>query len=252
MAEKTTEEVLDIKAQEQSFNEQLALLRKAIGEAPDEEDSEDSDSKEGDDEKNLNKAGSDSKKTAKAKAKDYDEDEEDEEEAEEEEEEEEEEIGKSVEDQLAENLEAEASMDVEPFLRELVKAIDSRINKMQKSVRKKLEGIEVLAKAQASTLIAQSNLQKAQAQTVDKIAKQDQKVGSLRRLNKARFDGADGAEPVEVSGPAVLAKSLDWLKEKKIDLLEAGTIESRVNKGVLGQQKDALDCKVAKLLKEAS
>lgn len=253
MGEKqATEEVLDIKAQEKSFNEQLALLRKAIGESSDEEDSEDSE-EESDDTQDLKKAGSDSKAKA-AKAQDFDEDEEDEEEAEEEEDEEEEEkkIGKSIEEQLSEDLEAEASMDVEPFLRELVKSIDKRMDDMQKSMKKKLGDIEVLAKAQAGTLLAQASLQKAQAQTVDKIAKQDQKIGGLRRLNKARFEAADGAEPVEANGPVVLAKSMDWLKEKKIDLLEAGMIETRVNKGILGQRNDALDHKVAKLLKEAS
>lgn len=240
MGDKTTEEVLDIKAQEESFNEQLAILRKAIGESKDE------DTEETDNTQDLNKAGSASKTT---KAKEDDEPE-DEEEAEEEEEEEEEEVGKSIEDQLAEDPEAEASMDVEPFLRQLVKAIDERIDKMQKSVRTKLDTIEVLAKAQAGTLLAQADLQKAQASTVDRIAKQDQKVGGLRRLNKARFD-TDG-EPVEMDGPAILVKSVDWVNEKKIDLMEAGMIENRVNKGVLGQQNDALDHKVAKLLKEAS
>jgi len=245
MEGKTTEEVLDIKAQEESFNETLVALRKAIGESKDEEDSE-----ETDDTKDLKKAGSKSK-AAKAKNDDDDDEAEDEEEAEEEEEEDKEKIGKSIEDQLAEDPEAEASMDVEPFLRELVKAIDVRIDEMQKSVRMKLDGIEVLAKAQASTLIAQADLQKAQAQTVDRIAKEDRKIGSLRRLNKARFEVV-GEEPVEMDGPSVLVKSVDWVREKKIDLLEAGMIETRVNKGVLGRQNDALDHKVMKLLKEAS
>jgi len=244
MEGKATEEVLDIKAQEESFNETLVALRKAIGESKDEEDSE-----ETDDTQDLTKAGSKSK-AAKAKK---DDDAEDEEEAEEEEEDEEEKekIGKSIEDQLEEDPEAEASMDVEPFLRQLVKAIDVRIDEMQKSVRMKLDSIEVLAKAQAGTLLAQADLQKAQANTVDRIAKQDQKVSGLRRLNKARFE-VTGGESVEMDGPSVLVKSMGWVQEKKIDLVEAGMIEARVNKGILGRQNDALDHKVMTLLKEAS
>lgn len=241
MGDKTTEEVLDIKAQEESFNEQLLLLRKAIEESKDDEDSKETD----DATQDLIKA-----KAAKAK-KEADEAEDEEEAEEDEKDEDEEKIGKSIEDQLAEDPEAEASMDVEPFLRQLVKAIDNRIDEMQKSVRTKLDSIEVLAKAQAGTLLAQADLQKAQANTVDRIAKQDQKVGGIRRLNKARFEVV-GGEPVEMDGPTVLMKSMSWVQEKKIDLLEAGMIETRVNKGILGRQNDALDHKVMKLLKEAS
>jgi len=45
---------------------------------------------------------------------------------------------------------------------------------------------------------------------------------------------------------------MDWLKNEKIDLLEAGMIETRINKGQLGKRKDTLDRKVAQLIKEAS
>jgi len=239
-----TEEILDIEAMEKSFNDTLTDLRKAVGEVVEETESN------SDDGKTLKKAAA----SKAAKAKGFDEGEEEEEEAEEEEEEEEEEekVGKSIEDQLSEDPEAEASMDVEPFLRQLAKAIDDRINEMHKSIGKKLEGIEILSKAQGKTLIAQSELSKAQADAVKKIAQEDRKIGGLRRLNKARFEGGNGGDPVEVNGPVVLEKSLDWLKENKIDLLEAGMIEARVNKGVLGRQDDRLDHKVARLLKEAS
>lgn len=243
-----TKEVLDIETLENGFNDNLADLRKAIGGVVEETVSE------GKDKQTLKKAGAKSKT---AKAHNFDEGAEDDEEAEEDEEEEDEEeeeeavVKKSIEDQLSENLEAEASMDVEPFLRELVKAIDGRFDEMRKSMEEKLGIIEVLAKAQGKTLVAQSELSKAQAETVKKIAQEDRKIGGLRRLNKARFD--TGSEnPVEVNGPVILEKSMDWLKNKKIDLVEAGMIEGRVNKGILGKQDDRLDRKVALLLKETA
>lgn len=235
MASKTVE-VVEPKDMELSFNACIDDLRKALdGCSVDEGDH------------TLEKAKSEAPKKA---PKSYDEDAEDEEEAEEDEDEDEDEdMEKSVEDILEEDQEAEASMDVEPFLRQIAKAIDKRINRMQKSVDSKLGVIETLAKAQGRATIAQADLVKSQAETVEKIAKQDVARSSIMRFQKARFEGED--DNVNLDGPTVLEKSIGWLKAGKIDLIESGKIELRVNKGLLGKQNDQLDHKVAKLIKEA-
>jgi hypothetical protein len=43
--------------------------------------------------------------------------------------------------------------------------------------------------------------------------------------------------------------SRGWLQEKAISLTEAGKIEGRINKGLLGKVGDGLDQKVASLMK---
>jgi len=45
-------------------------------------------------------------------------------------------------------------------------------------------------------------------------------------------------------------KSRDWLRTGKIDLGEAGNIEGRINKNLLGRVNDRLDQKVAALMRE--
>jgi len=149
--EKEKEEVLDVEAMEKSFNDAVEDLKKAIG------DSEEVDPKPG--KKDLKKAKG-------KKAPDFEEEEEEEPEEEEEEDEEEAKgVKKSVEDILSEDSEAEASMDVEPFLRQLAKAIDKR-----------LDGIEALSKAQGRAIVMQSELSKAQSDLVKEQADAVQKI----------------------------------------------------------------------------
>lgn len=235
----TTEEVTsDL---EKSFNETLEEFRKSYGEV--EEPAEDEQGQEGS-EGDLEKAGkSDSKKADM----DYDDDAEG---GEGEEEEDEEDVKKSIEDILEEDVEAEAAMDVEPFLRQLAKAIETRISGLEKAFDVHLSGVETMLKSQGKAMYLQMELQKSQSDKVEKIAQEDRAVGALHRFEKARFE--TGGEPLEIQGTEVLSKSLEWLQGGKIDHLEAGLIESRVNKGQLGKVGDDLDHKVEKLVKEAS
>lgn len=229
----TGEAVVDLDDLEKSFNASLDDLRKSLG-------------LEDEDQEVLPL----SKAKSSKKAMDYDDDADDAEESEDDEEEEDEDeevevnVKKSLEDELAEDPEAEAAMDVAPFLKALVDAIENRFARMEKSVA----AVTSLAKSIGSATVAQMELSKSQTDTVQKIAKQDRKVAGLQRLNKSRFDGDDG--PVEVSGTAVLEKSRDWLRTGAIDLTEAGMIEARVNRGSLGTNNDRLDQKVAGLIKK--
>jgi hypothetical protein len=231
-----TKETLNFEDLEKSFNDNMEDLRKSLG------------VKEVEDEKpkvKLEKA-SDSKKDFDDNAEESDE---------EEEEEEEEDDGKkdmsykksmpTIEEQLAGDEQAEAAMDVSPFLHQLVKALDKRFEAIQKSIGV----VHTLSKSIGHAQLSVMELSKSSTDTVNRIAQEDRQVVGLKRLQKSRFESENGA--IEVTGNEVLIKSQTWLSEKKINLLEAGQLENRVNKGILGKVDDSLDRKVAELMKEA-
>lgn len=165
---------------------------------------------------------------------------------EEEEDETEKSVKKSLDDWMSEDEEAEAAMDVEPFLRTLVKSLETVISDSNKQQNARINKLEKLVKSQSRLLEVQAKLQKSVVEKTDKIAKTPIPSGSIKRLEKARF--GEGAP--ELNGMQVLNKSTEWLRSGKISLLEAGKIEGRVNSGTLGTYKDALETKLVGLLKE--
>ena len=226
----TETEVLleDGTAMEAGFNDAIDGLRKSLGQEVD----------DGKSEEELNKA---KKSDAKAEEEEAEEDDE-------EEEEEEMSYKKSLEDTLREEPEAAAAMDVEPFLLQFAKAIDEAIDQLHKSVSSKMAGVEKLVKSIGDVTLKGALLQKANNEIMEKIGNEPVPSGSLRRLEKARFDGENGA--AEVNTREVLAKSRQWFKEEKIDIVESGMIEGRINKGLLFKARDGLDQKVMALMKE--
>jgi len=215
---------------EKGFNDAIDGLRKSLGMKDDGESQEE-----------LEKA----KKGAPPFKKEDEGGEEEPEKDEDEEEEEEEEYQKSIEEMLSEEPEAAVAMDVEPFLLQLAKAIDESMI----SVFAKVDRTEKLVKSMGVASLASAELQKSTRDMVKQIGGMPVASSSIKRLQKARFDNADGT-PLEVNPANVLAKSRDWVKEGKINLMEAGKIEGRVNKNLLGKVKDPLDQKVAELMKE--
>ncbi len=233
-----TEDVL-----EKSFNDALAGLDKALGISTE-------DSKKADE---LQKAREliKAEEEAKKPAKDEEEDEpEEEDEDDEDDEGEEEGMKKSIEDMLAEDPEAEASMDVAPFLNSFVKSFDVALSGLRKEFMSQLTEQGTLIKSQALLLKAQAELSKSTKEYVKKIGEEPIQTTSVRMLQKSRFE-TEGTEAVELSGVEILQKSTEWLADKKIDLMQAGMIESRVNKGSIGKVNDALDQTVNELLREA-
>lgn len=200
--------------------------------------------------KSLSRSGSVLQKSKDEEVKDEEEDkEEDKEEGEEEgyEDEEEEEkprMKKSIEDILREEPEAAAAMDVEPFLLQLAKAMDTSMG----AISKKVAEIEKMTKSIGMATLASSELQKSTRDLVKGIGDQPLPTSSVRRLEKARFGAGD--EKKEFDTREVLSKSRDWVKTGKIDLIEAGNLEGRINKGLLGKVNDRLDQKVSALLRE--
>lgn len=225
---------------EKGFNDAIDDLRKSLGQDPESDEGEEG-------QEDLLKAG----KVPPQFKKEENEEAEPEEEEEEEEKEKEEDMQyrKSIEETLREEPQAAAAMDVEPYLLQLAKAIDEGIGQLQKAVSTKIGKVEKLVKSIGSATLASATLQKSTRDMVKTIGEQPLPSGSIRQLRKARFDGQEQ----EVDTRVVLAKSRDWVKDGKIDLTEAGNIEGRINKGLLGKVHDGLDQKVAVLMgKEAN
>jgi len=158
---------------------------------------------------------------------------------------------KSIEDTLREEPEAAAAMDVEPFLLQLAKAIEESREEDRAIFAKEFAKVEKLVKSIGTAALASAELQKSTRDIVKKIGNQPVVSGSVRQLKKSRFEATDG-DPQEFDNRETLQKSQDWLKTGKIDIMEAGLIEGRINKNLLGRSNDRLDQKVAALLREAS
>jgi len=223
---------------EKGFNDAIEDLRKSLG-----QDTESGEAGQVD----LEKAG----KAPPQFDKDKNEDAEPEKEGEEDEdkdkdEDEDNSYHKSIEDSLREEPQAAAAMDVEPFLLQLAKALDEGMIQLQKAVIAKFGKVETLVKSMGSAALASATLQKSTREVIMKIGGQPIPTGSMMNLRKARFDGAEK----EVDTREVLTKSREWVKTGKIDILEAGNIEGRINKGLLGKVNDPLDHKVAELMKQ--
>jgi len=217
---------------EKGFNDAIADLRKSL--APEDKD-------------DLTKAGDDYPKGKKLPKKEDEDPEEDKDE--EDEDEENMSYRKSLEDTLREEPEAAAAMDVEPFLLQFAKAIDEGIEQLHKSVNSRVGRVEKLVKSMGNATIASAELQKSTREMVKAIGEQPVGSSSVKRLEKARFEIV-GGDPAEFDTRNVLNKSQDWVKTNRIDLTEAGMIEGRINKGLLGKVNDRLDQKVAALMRE--
>lgn len=214
---------------EKGFNEALADLQKAMG--------SDSD-------------GKSMKKKAATGGDDGDLDEDDfEEDEDDSEEDENQSYEKSISGILAEDPEAAVAMDVEPFLRQLVKAVDESVTILTNSVNKRLGEMSKLVKSQGKLLIQTAQLEKSTSDIVKRIGGQPIQSTSIKGLNKSRFE--TGGVSMEYDSMTILQKSREWVRLGKTDLTEAGIIESRVNKGTLGRHNDVIDQRVAQLMKEA-
>ena len=223
----TNQEVLlDDELIENDLNDAIADLQKSL---------------ESDSTENLQKATDGDEKPAKKPTK------KDDEEEEESEEEEEMEYEKSISEILAEDPDASAAIDVEPFLRQLSKAIDETIDNLYSAVNQRLGKVEQMVKSQSAVLLQTAKLEKSTADMVAKIGGQTVPSGSMKVLSKSRFE-ADNKEGVEFDNLTVLAKSRDWVQKKLINLNDAGKIELRINKGILGKVNDGLDARVRDLM----
>lgn len=141
---------------------------------------------------------------------------------------------KSIEDQMSEDEDAEAAMDVEPFLRSLVQNLDKRFEQLGKSLnvmQKSMSSLTTLSKAQSRALLAFQDLQKSVSDTVEAIAGTPVTSPSvLRKSGTSRFADKTGLENLqsgEIMERALLAKSKGLLHTREVSM-----IEGRLNKGL--------------------
>jgi hypothetical protein len=161
----------------------------------------------------------------------YDEEEEDEDD-------EEEKVEKSVEGQIEQNEEVAAALDVEPFLREIAKAIDNRFSEMEKSLEElgvKVEASENLQKATSRMFAAFGELQKATADTVEKIGNTPIKSSSVKTVVGDRFEKSQDENQVadlNMNRDQILDKALKLREAGKLQIRDVTKIEGRLNKGM--------------------
>lgn len=228
MSDATQEVLLDDDLIDEDFNDALSNLQKSL----------ESDG-------SLQKAGKmDDGEKRKPKSKKAEEDEEESEG----EEEEDMNYEKSISDILDEDPEASTAMDVEPFLRQLAKAMDETVSAAFAVVMERVGKVEELTKSMANAVVQVGRLEKSTKDIVEKIGGQPMPRKGAVLLGKSRFEGNDGKK--DFDNKTVLIKSREWVRSGKIDLTEAGMIEGRINKGNLGKRNDMVDQKVAALMKE--
>lgn len=167
-------------------------------------------------------------------------------EAEEEDDEEAEGVKKSLEDMIGEDEQAEAAMDVEPFLRQLVKGIDAKFSAVEAEIEKSIK----LSKAQAVLLSVNSDLQKSISDTIEKIGGEPLESGSILRkgLNRFEADPKDKDKSPAGDKKVVMEKAMALLKAGKFQPQDVIKIEGRLNKGLALESKhiDMLEIEEAK------
>lgn len=154
---------------------------------------------------------------------------------------------KSISDILDEDPDAAAAMDVEPFLRQLAKAMDKTVSKAFAAVEARLGEVKALTKSVGEAVVQVAKLEKSVDDKVSRIGGQPVPSSSARILAKSRF-GGDSGEAFD--NKELLLKSRQWVRAGAIDLTEAAMIEGRIGKGTLGTRGDLLDQKVAMLAKD--
>jgi len=203
-------------------------------EGSDDEDDEDEDEDEDDeDEKKKEHEGSDDED-------DEDEDEDDEDYEDSEEDEEEDEAGKKrkaaekaeksksktrFDREMSKSVEAQAAIDMEPFLRHFVKSI----NKAFRDSDKRMERFEKQNKALASSVLAMGELTKSVRSQVKDIG--DSPMARKGVLAKSIKESA-GMKLLKLSPQQILSKAMKFCQEGRLSPLDVTKIEGRLNKGL--------------------
>lgn len=142
---------------------------------------------------------------------------------------------KSMEDIVSEDTEAEAAMDVEPFLRQLVKAFDIAMA----GVLAKVAKIEAVQKSMADVTLKSAELQKSLRDTVQKIGETPMpRAGALLKSggNGTKFGAPEGKQ---FTKNEILAKSHELLVAGKLKTNDATLVEVKLNRGTFNPETDA-------------
>lgn len=153
-----------------------------------------------------------------------------------------------VEKSMSEEPEAEAAMDIEPYLKSLVKGIDKRFNSLAKDLNKKIadlsksiNSVDALVKAQGKLSLASAELQKAMADTVEKIGETPIPSTSLLKKGGERFDDKNNVVESNDLGTKeqILHKAMQLRMAGKLEPIDVTKIEGRLNKGLAIEQRHA-------------
>lgn len=234
--DKADEKVLDLEDLEKSWNDSKETVMALLGE--DLQKSEDTG--EGNSDENK-----ESLKKAKDDDMDYeeedDDDDEDKEEKEKEDTTEAKGIKKSLEDDMSADPESEAAMDVEPFLRTLVKSISEQFDGINVAIAdvsdrtdtliKSTDMTNELQKATAKMFMNYGEMQKSMSETVEAIGNTAQRSNSKLKKSNTRFNIGDEKGKL-VTRQEILQKATKWREEGKLVLRDVTKLENRLNKGM--------------------
>jgi len=246
---KQEEAVVTLDQLEKSWNDSKTVLKALLGVEDEVQKSTPDKSTEEKGEEDLEK----SEEATKEKTEETLEKSEDEEEAEEESEEEDEddednkEVKKSLEDVVSEDSEAAAAMDVEPFLRQLVKSMDEKFTNLSETIKKIAEDNKGNSKAQKALGKALSDLGDQQiniAKSVEVIGGKPVPSRSVLRKSDDRFEDQKSETELNMTKDQILVKALELRKAGKLEMREVTKIENRLNKHI------ELEPEHIKLLKE--
>jgi hypothetical protein len=136
-------------------------------------------------------------------------------------------VKKSLPDLLAEDdPEAEAAMDIEPFLKSLAKVTGNEIQKLEKSISALTRQVQIHGKA----LLSQMEMQKSIQDTVQIIGGQPVPArGVLQKSTTGRFPTGEGAK--EMNKQEVMLKAMDLQREGKLNVHDVTILEGRMNNG---------------------
>lgn len=161
---------------------------------------------------------------------------------------------KSLEDIIEDDEDAKMAIDVEPFLKSLVQALDIKISEMNADLRKslnylhkKVKRVEDISRAQAQMIMQTGEMQKAMRDTVEKIGETPVPSNSVLMKGGDRF-GEDGKKNADIAGmdkAQILQKSLELRLQGKLQPIDVTLIEGRLNKGL------PLDARHAQILSDS-
>ena len=153
-------------------------------------------------------------------------------------------IKKSVEDAIDDDPEASVAVDVEPFLKAMVQAIDARLDGMERNFGKALKQVgiriqqtEVITKAMGNTMRNAFEMSKSIKDEVEKIGNAPVQSTSVLRKSGDRFPEADGKDAAveavaKMPKQEVLNKALELRMKGQMDPMDVTLIEGRLNKGL--------------------
>lgn len=150
---------------------------------------------------------------------------------------------KSIEDAVGEDPEAEAAMDVEPFLRTMVKGLDEAFY----TILAKLNRVEAVQKSMADVTLKSATLQKALRDEVKKIGETPvPRQGLMKSVggNGTKF----GPEGKTFSRAEILHKSHELLMKGQLRSEDATLVEVKLNRGSFNPESDPFSKKVMDLI----